>query len=97
MKKLSIVSLTHLNAFAEKNSYFVDERHVFLDNGVSGSKLQRPALDELREVIRFETFETIFFYNPDRLSRNYTHQLILMEEISEIWRKAIFSKKSSNK
>ncbi len=66
--------------YAKRHNYLIEDRFVFLDNGVSGSKLQRHSLDELREVIRFEKIDTILIYAPDRLSRNYTHQLILMEE-----------------
>ena len=84
--------LDALKSFAEEHSYFIDDKHVFLDNGVSGSRLQRHALDELREVIRFETFEAVLFYAPDRLSRNYTHQLILMEEFRKHGVKPIFLK-----
>ncbi len=54
--------------------------------------MQRPALDELRDVIRFETIDTVLMYAPDRLSRNYTHQLILMEEFRKHGIKICFLK-----
>lgn len=69
-----------IKLYAKEKGYHVNERYIFLDNGFSGGSLQRPALDELRELIRFETIATLLIYAPDRLSRNYTHQLILMEE-----------------
>jgi site-specific DNA recombinase len=69
-----------LRTFALQKGFDVPESKIFLDNGVSGSVLQRPALDELRDVIRTENLNIIFIYSPDRLSRDYTHQLILLEE-----------------
>jgi site-specific DNA recombinase len=69
-----------LREFANKESYEILENWVFLDNGVSGSTLQRPALDELRDIIRVESVEAILIHAPDRLSRNYPHQLVLLEE-----------------
>jgi site-specific DNA recombinase len=69
-----------LRHYAKDNDYCINEKLIFLDDGVSGSLLQRPALDDLREIIRFEPIEVLLIYAPDRLSRNYTHQLILMEE-----------------
>ena len=78
--------------YAKSNNYSIEDKFIFVDNGVSGSKLQRPALDEFREVIRFETIETVLIYAPDRLSRNYTHQLILMEEFRKNGVKVCFLK-----
>ena len=50
------------------------------------------ALDELRDVVRFETIEMLLMYAPDRLSRNYTYQLILMEEFRKHGVKLYFLK-----
>ena len=81
-----------LKTYAKENDYHIDDRLIFLDNGVSGGTLQRPALDELRDIIRFETIEILLIYAPDRLSRNYTHQLILMEEFKKHGVKICFFK-----
>lgn len=69
-----------LQCFAEQKGYKVPESLLFLDDGVSGSILQRPALDELRDIIRTEPLDKLFIYSPDRLSRNYTYQLMLLED-----------------
>ena len=81
-----------LKTYAKENDYHIDDRLIFLDNGVSGGTLQRPALDELRDIIRFETIEILLIYAPDRLSRNYTHELILMEEFKKHGVKICFFK-----
>lgn len=72
-----------LRRYAQEKGYTINEKFIFLDNGVSGSTLQRSALDELRDMICFEPIEILLVYAPDRLSRNYTHQLILMEEFKK--------------
>jgi len=81
-----------LKRYAQENNYSVKEEFIFLDNGISGSILQRPGLDELRDVIRFETIEAVLIYAPDRLSRNYTHQLLLLEEFRKQGLKICFLK-----
>ena len=81
-----------LKKFAQENNYFIKEEFVFQDNGISGSTLQRPGLDELRDVIRFETIEAVLIYAPDRLSRNYAHQLFLLEEFRKHGLKVRFLK-----
>jgi site-specific DNA recombinase len=53
---------------------------VFADEGVSGSTLERPALEELRRKVRAGTFDLLIIRDPDRLSRRLAHQLLLTEE-----------------
>jgi site-specific DNA recombinase len=53
----------------------------FIDDGYSGAYLERPALERLREGIRQKRFTYVIVYDPDRLARNLTHQLIITDEI----------------
>ncbi|WP_158442826.1 recombinase family protein [Pelosinus sp. UFO1] len=55
----------------------------FVDDGYSGEFIERPALDRLRQSIRDKTVSRIMFYDPDRMSRNLTVQLILADEIEK--------------
>lgn len=66
--------------YANQKGYQIPESWIFLDNGVSGGTLQRSALDDLRDIIRSEPVNVLLIYAPDRLSRKYSHQLILLEE-----------------
>ena len=54
--------------------------HVFIDEGYSGSRLDRPALDRLRDAAREGEFEVVAVYSPDRLARRYAYQVLLLEE-----------------
>ncbi|MFA5999347.1 MAG: recombinase family protein [Candidatus Babeliales bacterium] len=69
--------------FANKESYVIPTGWTFTDEGYSGSILQRPALDELRELIQEGDVDTVLVYSPDRLSRKYAYQLILEMEFQK--------------
>lgn len=53
----------------------------FADEGVSGSVLNRPALNQLREAVRQGEVDLVVVYDPDRFARNVAHQLLITEEI----------------
>lgn len=53
---------------------------VFADEGISGSILERPALEDLRKKVRAGAFDLLVIRDPDRLSRRLAHQLLLTEE-----------------
>lgn len=54
---------------------------VFSDEGVSGSLLDRPGLNQLREFIGKEPVAFLVVRDPDRLSRRLSHQLLLTDEM----------------
>jgi site-specific DNA recombinase len=53
----------------------------YIDDGYSGEYLERPALDRLRDDLRAVLIQNVIVYDPDRLSRNLTNQLLLADEI----------------
>jgi site-specific DNA recombinase len=63
--------------YAEQNDYTVVE--VFKESR-SGASLNRPMLDQVRELVRAGAVETVIFYALDRLSRDETDMLILARE-----------------
>lgn len=52
------------------------------DEGQSGAKLNRPALDELRRLLELKEADAVIVFAADRLSRNLAHLLILREEFN---------------
>src|SRR5712691_10328533 len=52
----------------------------FVDNGYSGATLIRPALERLRDVAAAGGLDQVYVHCPDRLARNYAHQVLLLEE-----------------
>ncbi len=55
----------------------------YIDDGYSGEYLDRPALEELRNDLRAKLIQNICIYDPDRLSRNLTNQLLIADEIEK--------------
>ena len=54
----------------------------FVDDGYSGATLIRPALEQLRDSIALGEIDTLYVHTPDRLSRKYAYQAILIEEFT---------------
>ena len=52
------------------------EEHLFRDDGYSGASLHRPGLDRLREQVSRAVFDRVVMTAPDRLARNYVHQML---------------------
>src|ERR1700722_19888624 len=71
-----------LLAHARTKGFEIHSEWIFEDNGISGSKLARPALDKLRDFASEGLFEDIFILSPDRLSRKYAYQAVLMDEFN---------------
>jgi site-specific DNA recombinase len=65
---------------AEREGYTVPESHVLIDEGISGTTMERPALRKLRDLVNAWGITAVIVYDPDRLSRNLAHQLLLAEE-----------------
>ncbi|WP_083761387.1 recombinase family protein [Nitrosococcus halophilus] len=54
------------------------EEYIFRDDGYSGASLNRPGLDRLRDAVRAAEVDQIWVTDPDRLARNYVHQMVLL-------------------
>src|SRR5918911_918500 len=66
--------------WAAARGHALAEAHVFRDEGYSGSRLDRPALDALRDAVRDAAVDVVAVLSPDRLARKYAYQVLLMEE-----------------
>jgi site-specific DNA recombinase len=61
----------------------LDEELCFLDDGVSGSTLMRPALERLRDLAYVGGFQKLYVHSPDRLARRYAYQVLLVDELKK--------------
>src|SRR5215471_8357180 len=50
---------------------------------IAGLTLNRPGLDRLRDRAAMAAFECILITAPDRLARNYVHQMLLVDELTQ--------------
>ncbi len=83
--------ISSLHDFAKEHNFCVEEDLIFMDNGVSGATLVRPALDSLRDKAFSGEVTKVLVLCPDRLARKYAHQLILIEEFQRLGVEIIFS------
>src|SRR5213076_3413826 len=74
--------VTQLQSYvAAHDGWTVREEHVFRDDGYSGAKLDRSGLDALRDQAARAAFDVVLITAPDRLARNYVHQMVVLEEL----------------
>jgi site-specific DNA recombinase len=62
---------------------FDGDKDAFIDDGYTGSELDRPALNRLRKAVKEGRVDIVLCYDPDRLSRKLFHQMILAEEFEK--------------
>ena len=61
----------------------IDAECCFLDDGFSGTTLQRPALERLRDLAYSGAIDRLYVHSPDRLARHYAYQVVLLEELQK--------------
>ena len=73
--------LDRLRAAVTEHGWTLDERHSYRDDGYSGASLGRPGLDCLRDHAALAELDLVLVTAPDRLARNYVHQVLLIDEL----------------
>src|SRR5277367_4978332 len=76
--------------FARSRGYQVPTEWVFEDEGYSGASLVRPGLERLRDLAAEGQIEAVLVHAPDRLSRKYAYQVLLIEELGRHGVETIF-------
>ena len=66
--------------YARQHDYQISPHHVYKDDGFSGVRLDRPALDRLRDAVAQGEVETVLILSPDRLARQFAYQYLVVEE-----------------
>lgn len=78
--------------FAKKHDLEVPQEWVFEDEGYSGATLERPGLERVRDLAAEGQIQVVLAYAPDRLSRKYAYQILLMEELARHGVETLFVK-----
>lgn len=60
----------------------VPKAWIFEDDGYSGATLERPGLERVRDLAADGQIQVVLVYSPDRLSRKYAYQILLIEELA---------------
>jgi DNA invertase Pin-like site-specific DNA recombinase len=71
-----------LREFARQRGYEIVEEYV--DHGVSGTKVRRPALDRMLKDAHRHKFDTVLAWSCDRMARSTKHFLQVLDELNEL-------------
>jgi DNA invertase Pin-like site-specific DNA recombinase len=71
-----------LRQFSRQRGYEIVEEYV--DHGVSGTKVRRPALDRLLKDAHRHRFDAVLVWSCDRLARSTKHFLEVLDELNEL-------------
>jgi site-specific DNA recombinase len=78
--------------FAKSHGLEVPKEWVFEDAGYSGATLERPGLERVRDLSAEGQIQAVLAYAPDRLSRKYAYQVLLIEEFARHGVETLFVK-----
>lgn len=81
-----------LMAFAGEHGYGVAPDMVFEDDGHTGATLERPGLERVRDLAAEGRVDAVLVHAPDRLSRKYAYQVLLVEEFTRNGVETVFVK-----
>src|SRR6266511_1730952 len=87
----TIASQVHaLKHYIHQQGWSLLPEHEYIDEGISGARLDRPALDRLRDVAQRGEFDAVVVLSPDRLARDYAYQWFLIEAFTKLLIQMIF-------
>jgi len=75
--------LIRLKEYIATQNWLLEQNHIYRDEGYSGARLARPGLDNLRDHAVLFEFDVVVITAPDRLARNYVHQMLVMQELEQ--------------
>jgi site-specific DNA recombinase len=78
--------------YAQAHDLTVPKEWVFEDEGYTGAILARPGLERLRDLVAEGQVEVVLVHAPDRLSRKYAYQVLLLEEFARAGVEVVFLK-----
>jgi site-specific DNA recombinase len=81
-----------LAEFAQREGYSVPAEWIFEDEGYSGANLVRPGLERARDLAAEGEIQALLVLAPDRLSRKYAYQVLLIEEFARHGVEVVFIK-----
>ncbi len=62
----------------------------FVDDGYSGYVLTRPGLERLRDQAAAGVLDRLYVLDPDRFSRKYAYQVLILEELTRCGVEVVF-------
>jgi DNA invertase Pin-like site-specific DNA recombinase len=75
------MQLQALREYCKARAFEIEE---YIDNGVSGTKSSRPALDRLMDDARKRKIDCVLVYRFDRFARSSRHLILALEEFASL-------------
>jgi site-specific DNA recombinase len=88
--------LAAVTRYAEKNGLHHSPALTYADDGYTGTRLDRPGLDELRDHAKEGRFDVVVVLCPDRLARRYAYQVLLLDELKRVGVEILFCERPIN-
>src|SRR5437870_8046112 len=82
--------VARLQAKVQAEGWTLATHQIYCDDGYSGARLDRPALDRLRDAAARGEFQALLLTTPDRLARRFVHQALLLEEFAQLGCPVVF-------
>jgi Site-specific recombinases, DNA invertase Pin homologs len=82
--------IAELEKRIQEDGFSVSNELRFIDDGYSGATLVRPGLERLRDTIATGLIDRLYIHSPDRLSRKYAYQVLLIEEFQRVDVEVVF-------
>lgn len=73
-----------LQARVQAEGWTLEPRHLYRDEGYRGARIDRPALDRLRDAAERGECQAVVVTAPDRLARRFVQQTLLLEEFAQL-------------
>ncbi len=70
--------------YCTEHGYKLDEQHVYSEVYSGARYKERPQLTALRNAARDREFDVLVIFAVDRLARNSEHQLIILDELTQV-------------
>jgi len=68
----------------ERDGNTLSSENTFIDDGWSGTMLERPSLDKMRDAAKEGRFQILYVYDRGRLSRVFVHQELILSELNDL-------------
>lgn len=75
--------LAEVRQRVESDGALLQPDKIFVDEGYSGSLLERPSLDAMLDAAKNKEFDILYIYDLGRLSRQLSHLLIVIEQLEK--------------
>ena len=62
----------------KEDKHILPKENIFIDDGWTGSILERPGLDAMRDAADAGNFQVFYVYDRGRLSRDFYHQEVII-------------------